>query len=197
MVEMLSHVNYIKIAIIWLPLALVATMTAGIVYLAVQQDERATANDPQIQMVEDTAYNLQSGSPVTSVISGSQVDPSRSLAPFVIVYDFQGKVVSSQASIIGQIPDLPKGVLDLVKSNGEQRFTWQPQGSTRIAAVVAAYSGSSSGYVLAGRSLREVEVREGKLQSEISMAWLFSLLGSIILIGIFVWIQDRARQHPK
>lgn len=82
---MLSKVNYIQLMIAWVPLAFIITVAAGLVYLAVQQDERSSANDPQIQMAQDAAYNLQSGASVNSVVPGNQVDPSHSLAPFLIV----------------------------------------------------------------------------------------------------------------
>lgn len=193
---MLSKVNYIQLMIAWVPLAFIITVAAGLVYLAVQQDERSSANDPQIQMAQDAAYNLQSGASVNSVVPGNQVDPSRSLAPFLIVYDQNGKVNSSQASISGQTPSLPDGIFDAVKSDGHKTFTWQPQNDTRIAAVMVHYSGSSSGFVLAGRSLREVEVRESNLQIQVTSMWLFALLGGLLLIGIFNWGIEWARQRP-
>jgi hypothetical protein len=39
----------------WLPLAVAITILAGLVYATVQQSLRQGANDPQIQLAEDTA----------------------------------------------------------------------------------------------------------------------------------------------
>jgi hypothetical protein len=42
----------------WLPLAAAVTMLSGLVYIAVQQNMRIGANDPQIQLAEDAARAL-------------------------------------------------------------------------------------------------------------------------------------------
>jgi len=39
----------------WLPLAIVIKLLCGLVYVAVQQEVRLSANDPQIGMAEDLA----------------------------------------------------------------------------------------------------------------------------------------------
>lgn len=176
-----------KIIVGWVPLAFVGTMLAGGVYLAVQQDIRQGANDPQVQMAEDDAMQLKDGVAASMVMSSQTVDPSKSLAPFVIFYDASGNVTSSQASIGGKTPQLPSGVLDTAKSNGEYRVTWQTDDGTRIAAAVSYYSGPNSGYVLAGRSLKEVEIRENTLNMQVGLIWVVTMLGSLALIGIFVW----------
>ncbi len=43
----------------WLPLALVIVAMSGLVYLAVQQALRLSANSPQVQMAEDAAAALR------------------------------------------------------------------------------------------------------------------------------------------
>ena len=45
----------------WLPLAVLTFAFCGLVYLAVQQDLRIGANDPQIQMAEDIASAITGG----------------------------------------------------------------------------------------------------------------------------------------
>ena len=39
---------------------------------------------------------------------------------------------------------------------GEDRLTWQPEPGVRSATVVVHYQGAQAGFVMAGRSLREV-----------------------------------------
>jgi len=48
----------------WLLIAIVVTGLIGLVYVAVQQDLRQGANDPQIQMAEDTAAKFANGQSV-------------------------------------------------------------------------------------------------------------------------------------
>ena len=193
---MLSQRDLIKVLVSWLPLAFVGTMVVGAVYVAVQQDMRQGANDPQIQMAEDAASQLKAGSSVALVTSSMKVDPQTSLAPFLIIYDSKGNVVSSQASIDGRTPELPSGVLDNTKTNGESRITWEIADGTRMATVVSYYDGPNSGYVLAGRSLREVEIRENKLSLQMGLMWVTGMLGSLVLVGMMVWCKGwlRARE---
>ncbi len=126
----------------WLPLAFCLTVLAGLVYTAVQQNFRQGANDPQIQMAEDAAVQLQDGAQAQTVVGSGKVDMSRSLAPFLIVYDATGHVLASSAQLNGAVPDIPPGVFNSVRASGEDRLTWQPQEGVREAAIVTQFGGS-------------------------------------------------------
>ncbi len=162
----------------------ILTVFCGAIYGTVQQNYRQTANDPQIQMAEDSAAKLEAGSSVASVIPSEKVDIARNLAPFVILYDDTGKPVASSGLLDGIIPQIPTGIFDAVRLNGEDRVTWQPQESVRIALVVMKVQGAQSGFVAAGRSLREVEVREDQLTKMIAATWFISIL---LVLGIAVF----------
>lgn len=168
----------------WLPLAVVATLLCGLVYLAVQQSLRMEANDPQIQMAEDAAVALTAGGTSESVLPVAQVDISTSLAPFLVVYSNTGEPLASSGLLHGTVPLLPQGVFDYTHQKGEDRVSWQPESGVRVAAVVVAYNGSQPGFVLAGRSLREVEIRESQTEHITGIAWLFTLAGSLIVVGL-------------
>lgn len=158
----------------------IVTAIALLVYGAVQQNIRLSANDPQIEIAENTATGLAQGGTLSPALFSSMIDISKSLSPFVIAYDASGTVQASQAELGNKIPELPQGVLTYAKQHGEDRLTWQPNDTTRIAAVVTYYSGTQSGYILAGRSIKEVESRESKIQFDIIIAWL----ALIILVTI-------------
>ena len=51
----------------WLPFAVVVTAFCALAYATVQQSLRQAANDPQIQMAEDTAASLNGGAGAESV----------------------------------------------------------------------------------------------------------------------------------
>jgi hypothetical protein len=176
----------IRTAVIrWLPLACVVTALAGLVYLAVQQTLRLSANDPQIQLAEDAGAALAAGQPPQSVLPGAPVDVATSLRPYVIVLRDSGEVVASSATLHGQSPAIPDGVLAYAREHGEERVSWQPEAGVRSAAVVVRYAGPQPGFVLAGRSLREVEYREQQMLQLVAAAWLATLLVSFVglLIG--------------
>ncbi len=167
----------------WLPLAVVITALSGLVYLVVQQSLRWGANDPQIQMAEDAAAVLTSGGAPESILPIDQVEISTSLAPFMVIYSDTGEGIASNALLHGVVPALPPGVFAYTRQNGEDRVSWQPEPGVRISAVVVAYGGAQPGFVMAGRSLREVEKREDQVQQLAGIAWLISLAGSLVVVA--------------
>lgn len=179
--------RFLKILRVWLPIAVITAAFCGLAYLTVQQSLRQGANDPQIQMAEDAASALAQGWNAEALVPLSTVDIARSLAPFMIIYDDAGNVLASSAVLHVVTPDLPAGVLDYTRAYGEDRVTWQPEEGVRIAAVVIRYEGTQSGFVLAGRSLREVEAREAQTQQLAGLALVVTLAASLaaVLLGEF------------
>jgi len=169
----------------WLPIAATATVLCFLVYLAVQQALRESANDPQIQMAEDAAARFGSGAALLQGLfePTESIDIAKSLAPFIIIYDDDGKAVASTGGLHGQPPSPPPGVFDYVRQNGEERVTWQPEPGVRIASVVVRATGTRAGFVLAGRSLREVEKREARAMTRAGAALLFALGISLAFVG--------------
>lgn len=169
----------------WVLAAIIISGLFGIFYGAVQQVLRSGADDPQIQLAEDTATSLMAGKRVEDVISTNQIDIATSLAPYIIVFDAQGKPVASSARLNGRIPAIPAGIFDYVRQNGEDRLTWQPQPGVRSAIVVTQVKGANPGFVLAGRSLREVEKREDNILHIVIIGWagllLITFVATIVL----------------
>ena len=133
------------ILVIWVPIVVVMTGACGLVYAAVQQSIRQSANDPQIQMAEDLADALARGSTPESVLPNGHVDIARSLAPFIVVVNDSGEIVATSGLLHGQPLRLPAGVLDNVRLHGESRLTLQPEPSVRIASVIVRSSGPTPG----------------------------------------------------
>lgn len=153
-------------------LAIIITAFCAFIFFTLQQNYRLSADDPQIHISEYTANMLSLGGDIKTIMPPEQPDISRSLATFVIVYDKDGNPTTSSARMDGKIPVLPKGVLDAALANGQNRVTWQPKEGVRVAAVVTRFEG---GYVLAGRSLREVEGRIKILAKQVIAAWVLTL----------------------
>lgn len=166
------------------------TFIAGTAYLISQQVLRMNANDPQVQMAEDAVSRLAAGDQAAGVIPERAVDMASSLAPFVIVYDKAGQAVASSAQLNGVAPAPPRGVFEAVSEKGEERVTWQPQRGVRIASVVKK---TSDGFVLAGRSLREVEVREGIIFKLAGLGWLFANAALMFLWLVTPWFRRSPR----
>jgi hypothetical protein len=164
----------------WLSIAFLATVVTALTYAAVQQDYRQSANDPQIQMAEDAASG-------TFNVTGT-VNMNESLAPYLVFYSASGTPVSGNGMLDGKLPGLPQGIFTYVLNSGEDRVTWQPETGIREAIVVVKMDGSSGGFVMAGRSLREVEYREDQLEFITDIAWITALVGTFMLeIIIAFW----------
>ncbi len=188
--------NYFRRAVaLFLPAAMVAVVAVGFAYVAVQQVQRADANDPQIQLAEDAANLLDAGAAPASVVGTTSVDVARSLAPFVAIYDADGRVVASDGVLAGRAPVPPIGVLASARASGRDMVTWQPEPGVRIATVVIPWSG---GTVLAGRSLSLVEQRDGAILL-LAAAALISLLvaiGLMSLVAAAIWPTGPADPAP-
>jgi hypothetical protein len=165
----------------FLPLAVLATLLCGVVYLIAQQSLRSGANDPQVQVAEDAARALDTGSQPSSVVDPTTVDLDRSLALFVIVFDGAGRVLAGNGQLDGDYPVPPAGVLGHATPDAPSIVTWQPRAGVRIAAVTARWAG---GTVLAGRSLREVEKREDQALLLAGVGWIVTL-GALAAASLF------------
>ena len=181
----------------WLPLAAAIVILSALVYVSVQQNYRQSANDPQIQIAQDIADAISKGSVAPSAIVSPQPtqDLSSSLSAFVIVYSSTSTPIGSSVQLDGKMPVPPVGTFDYVAKHGQENFTWQPKPGVRVAAVMVKFSGPDSGYVLAGRLLREVEVRETRLTWMSALAALAALLVTYLLMLISVSSHDKRHGH--
>lgn len=168
----------------WLPLAFLGAALPLLVYVTVQQSLRSGANDPQIQMAEDLARAIERGEPVERALPAGHVDVARSLAPFAIVYDAAGKPVAGNGTLHDRLPTPPDGVFRFVRENGEDRVTWMPEPTVRLAAVVLRSAANGGGFVLAARSLREVERRQRYTMLACAGMIVVLTFGTLVLIAM-------------
>lgn len=161
---------------------IVVTLVCFFVYTEVQQVLRLGANDPQIQMAEDVAAGVARGR--WPSLGSETIEISTSLAPFLLVMDENGRLLTTNASLDGHAPNLPAGVLDWVRRHGEDRISWQPRRGVRIALVVAPVKGLNGGFVACGRSLREVEKRIALASQGTALGWVVLLAAGFG--GVFV-----------
>lgn len=168
----------------WLIVVVVLTSLYGIVYVTAQQILRMNANDPQIQIAQDTAAALKDGGVPDEVLPYEEVDIATSLSPYVVIFDDAGKAVAGSGTLHGDLPTMPPGVFENARRNGENRVTWQPEPGVRSATVITRYGGEEPGFVMAGRSLREVESRVNRLGQMIGLGWLFSLFAMLAAIAV-------------
>ena len=139
-----------------------------------QQALRSAANDPQMQLAQDSAAQLaQTQEPQgLSQVHGT-ISIGHTLAPFVVVYDASGKPVAGNGYLDGQLFHVPVGVLQAANNQAEHAVTLQPTDNLRLAAITVK---AGNYYVLAARSLREVEKREAQSLQLTALGWLGSMV---------------------
>ena len=104
----------------WLTLIIAITCIYFTIYVVIQQDIRIGAYDPQIQLAEDTAKNLNN---YIQPVYLPKIDIAQSLGILMIIYDGQGHIESSNGTLNGELPQIPFGVLTMAKQKGENRLT--------------------------------------------------------------------------
>jgi hypothetical protein len=168
-----------------IPLAAVSTVLCLLVYVTVQQALRTGANDPQIEMAEDAVRALERGDAVDKVVPGGSVEIERSLAPFLMIYDAAGHAIAGSGALNGKAAAPPVGVFEFVREHGEERVTWQPAPGVRLAAVVLGTTAKPAAFVLAARSLREVQKRETYTQNVAAGALVATFVVILMLTSVF------------
>lgn len=175
----------------FLPLFILVTCIYGVIAFVVQQNYRQSANDPQIQMAEDTGLALSNGQKVADLLPSQKIDIATSISPFLVVYDNKGIPVAASGTLNNQLPQLPAGIFGYVDEHSDDRVTWQPIPGIRDAIVVVKYvTNQGTGYVMAGRSLREIEKRESQLQMQVAIGWVVTILATL-LTAIFILPKQR------
>lgn len=169
----------------WIILAIATTFLSLLMCVIVQQTIRQSANDPQIQIADDTASKLAGGKDPDQLIVQSKVDLATSLDIFMIVYSAKGEPIFSTAILENNTPELPMGVLEYAKIHPIHKLTWQPKDSVRISTVVKYFKGEREGFVLVGRSLREVENRKAMVQQQAILGWAATLVATF-LAALFI-----------
>ncbi|MGI9027406.1 MAG: hypothetical protein ACR2FM_00990 [Candidatus Saccharimonadales bacterium] len=180
--------SFLKKRTFWIGLALFITVEAGLIYVVTQQSLRQAANQPQEAMVNDVARDLGQGRKPEDLVPG-YIDMERNMAPFIIIYDQFGKVVTGNGHLDNEIPQVPIGVLSAAKDHKINRVTWEPKQGVRIASVSVQ---GGDYYVLGGRSLKDTEHQISWISKTLVGLWVLSMI--IVIAGYNV--VRRKPNHP-
>ena len=150
----------------------IITIIIGLIYCAVQQNYRSSANDPQVQIAQELRSDLQKGKLMPF---DDSVEMQTSLSVFEEACDKNGNPLLSTGYLNGKVPRLPKGVFEYAKANGEHWLTWQPQENVRMATGIVRVDVGPIAYLVVGRSLSEVEKRVSAMGKMIFMGWVLCI----------------------
>lgn len=167
--------------VLWVVVILLITFTSVTVYIATQQSLRLGANELPATLAHELAIKLEDGSSAEQAIAQDQVDLSKSLATFAMIYDQNKNLIATSGIFNGNEPSYPKGVLDYIDEKVESRVTWQPKKGLRFASVAIKYNG---GYIVAAHSLFETEKLIRSMGKTLLVVWLTGIsFISLFLIG--------------
>ena len=161
---------------------IVTTILFGTIYVVAQQLDRLGANDAPLRLASQVAAELREGQ-TTTVDAQPHVDLSRSLAPFVVVEDAQGRASDGSGFLKGTLVSLPSGVLASAAKSGRDNVTWQPAPGLRFATVTLRVGNQ---FVSAGQSLQPSEVRDGTIRLLVGFGWLVSML-VLAAVWLLLW----------
>jgi hypothetical protein len=181
--------NYANIFKNWFGYAAVITLLCGIIYIAVQQNFRGSADDPQYQLVQDAANAINKGAD-PKALGAAPLDLAETLSPYLIIYDKAGNTVVNGALLNGKPLKIPQGVLDYIQLHGADHATWQPQPGIR-QAMVGLRAGAVKGYVvIAGRSLLKIEERIARLGEQVAFGWAVSIV-AMLMVAILQHLMEK------
>ena len=172
--------------------ALVLTLVGWAAAITIQQMLRRGADQPQVEMVNWYASEIEAGVTPDEAIPPGYVDLERSLQPFVIFYDDRGSPEKGTGYLDQSMPAPPAGVFENVRNHGSEKFTWQPSRQVRIATVVRRVTGAHPGFMLSGRSLRVVEEDESLLRRMVIFGWL----AMVLVLALGATLLGRAQSAP-
>jgi hypothetical protein len=172
--------NYLIISKKWLGYAAVATLLCLIVYAAVQQCFRQSANDLPCQLAQDAVNAINKGTDPKLLTGTQALDLSSTISPYVLIYDANGNAIGNNITLDGRIPKPPAGALNAARSNGVNSVTWQPRPGVRQATVMMA---AHRGYlVVAGRSLQNTEEHIYRTGILVLFGWAVSLVAMLVIV---------------
>lgn len=183
-----------KVFLMWIPFVLILSFFSFVVYIVVGQSVRSAANDTQAEVIEHVLREVYADPHLDLTrLLGPVIDIKENLAPFVIVFNNGGVPVASSAVLNGGTPVPPAGVFKYLLKHDDHRFTWQPEKGVRIAVVMRKLEGEPYGFILAGRSLREVERRKGEMGFLVVLSFVVGLGATFI----YSYIVSRKVTHHK
>lgn len=167
---------------LWLPTAIAITIVCALVYWTMQQNYRLNGNDPQVQIAQDSVRDLNQVPDLAAIAQAfGQVQIKDTLSTFLVVYDDNKKPVAGNGYLGDKLPELSDAHFAQTQNGADHRFTWQPEKGQKFAAVLRRFEGQQKGYILAARSLREVEARNMMLLLASVIGWALSLIATYAL----------------
>ena len=136
------------------------------IFVGFKFEFRELANDPQLSIAKNIAFNLDAGSEIEELkdILPTTTDGIFSHQPWIIITNSVGETILNTGVFGSEVPNIPK---DYFKNVLPEKFvTWSPDGISHQALVIVQYTNTknnNSGFVVAGRNFEATDTRNFKI----------------------------------
>lgn len=186
-----------RVGKIWGIVAIGVTLVMIFGFVVGQQVFRMSANDPQAEIIDGVADALAAGQDPKALGTLAQVDLQKNLTPFIVAFDRDRKLLAGNGQVDGQTPVPPDKAFSKANQKGKVQFTWSPKQGVKIASIMRYYaSGEISGFVLVGKSLREVEARTKTLLKLSVIAWIGAMAISFTAVNLLFGKREEHVHSP-
>lgn len=173
----------------WAMAALLAIIMYGTVGVALLTAQRQQMAAPLVTTAESAVSLLDGGDEPATVASGSIVAMSKSLSPFTTIYSKDGQPLAGSGRLLGNLPNVPEGMLAASKDKQYSLVTWQPQGALRYEAATVS---ARNYYVVTAQSLG-FEAHSAAM-TELIVG--FGCVASLVVLTV-MYMVGRPKSHTK
>lgn len=168
---------------VWLAVFGTATLVLAGSYTMAQQSTRLSADNLPLSTAQTAQHELAGGAQPSDVVSALKTDLRNDSMAFVIVTDSTQHILASSATLDGKTPLPPTGTFTFTKDHGTDHFAWEPASEVRLATRIITYqNGVSSGFVIAGQSLKQTESHITDYGRLALATWLAVLAWTLFLV---------------
>jgi hypothetical protein len=187
--------------------------------LGMPQVDMSQSLMPFIMIFDDSGKLLSS----SAYVNGSPSAAGLPTPPHGVFDFVRSNKGAASSGFLSTIKSFRSSLASNQRPAGEDRFTWQTASGLRFATVVTRWdisvkndssvsssssspsaivqnqsaslnqTASSSGFILAARSLREVEIREGQLGEIFLIGWLVFVVGTIGVVVVETLVEKRLK----
>jgi len=175
----------------WVVGALVATIALAAIYGAIQQNNRASADDAPGAVISELVS--AGGKDTPGSLPAPRVELIESRMTFYLVYTSDGRAVAGDGYLDGKRARIPEGVLRSTVVNGSDHLTWEPRTGLRFALTTVR---DGQLLIAAGQSLTPFEQRTARIGLLLLLGWLLTL-ATLTGGAILHLIVGRGLDYPR
>jgi hypothetical protein len=189
-----------KLILLWLMLMVAGFFTAGCTYVAFHQTQRENASTQAATVAQQVAWSINNSVRYEDAlapydqqttpfgINVPRTDMTVTNTPAVMIFNEKGEMIYTSNTVTNDSWEIPSGVFDVIRKDGENRVTWQPVDDQRFAIVgLKAHpldTTEQTYYVVGAVSMDEAERDDNSISRVLLVGSLAYMVGTIVLFVV-------------